>query len=201
MLYNLAKILSRLFFKSYSRLRIEGSHHLPHKQGFILAPNHFSTLDAIILTAAIKRKTFTVGKKELLKNPLFKFLFTRLLVIPVNRSGFCAQGFKVALDVLRKRKVVAVFPEGYVSRNGALGSFKRGAAKLALNAKVPLIPVAIIGSNRVLPLGNKFPRPHKLIVRIGEPIYINNFKNDDERQVVNLLTDKVRNSVLSLLAN
>ena len=199
MLYKIVRLLALLFFKLFSRLRVEGNNQLPENEAFILAPNHFSTLDAFILLAAVKNEYYTIGKMELFKNPILKFFIIRFNAIPVNREGFCRQTLKVAIEILGQNKIVAIFPEGYISKNGTLGRFKSGVARLALEAKVPVIPVAIIGSNRVLPLGKRIPRPHRVIVKFGEPIYVGNYEQGCDRKVMTDLTERVKQQIHILL--
>ena len=199
MLYKIVRLIAMIFFKLFSGLRVEGNNRLPANGAFILAPNHFSTLDAFILMAAVKYEYYTIGKIELFKNPIFKFLIIRLNAIPVNRKGFCRQTLKVAIEILGQNKIVAIFPEGYISKNGTLGRFKSGVARLALEAKVPIIPVAIVGSNRALPLGKRIPRPHRVIVKFGEPIYVDNNEQNYNRKVMAELTEKVRQQIILML--
>ncbi|MGP8330311.1 MAG: lysophospholipid acyltransferase family protein, partial [Methanosarcinaceae archaeon] len=78
MLYKIVRLLALLFFKLFSRLRVEGNNRLPANEAFILAPNHLSTLDTFILLAAVKNQYYTIGKIELFKNPVLKFFIIRL---------------------------------------------------------------------------------------------------------------------------
>jgi len=198
-LYKIVRLIARLFFGFFTKLRVEGHDQLPFSEAFILTPNHFSNLDVFILSAAVKKEFYTLSKNELFKNPFLRFLLTRLNGIPVNRKGFCRETLKAALDILQQKKVVTVFPEGYVSKNGTLARFKQGVARLALEAKVPIIPVAIIGSNRVLPLGKKIPVPHRVTVKFGKPIYFNRNEEGYDRKIINQVTERVRREILALL--
>lgn len=199
MVYKIVRFIAMIFFKLFSRLRVEGNNQLPKNEAFILAPNHFSTLDAFILLAAIKNEYYTIGKIELFKNPILKFFTIRLNGIPVNREGFCRQTLKVAIEILGQNKILAIFPEGYISKNGTLGRFKSGVARLALEAKVPVIPVAIIGSNRLLPLGKRIPRPHRVVVKFGKPIYVDNYEQGYNQKVMTELTEKVKQQIILML--
>ena len=199
MFYKFVKILSWSFFKIYSRLRIEGHNYLPQNETFILAANHFSTLDPFILMAAVQQEIYTLGKKELFNNFLLRFLLTMLNGIPVNRTGICHQTFKTVTKRLYQQKIVAIFPEGYVSKNGIIGFFKHGFAYLSLKTKVPIIPVAIIGSNHVLPYGKKFPRPYQITVKIGKPIYLDSYYDREyDLEIINKITNIVRNEILAI---
>jgi len=199
MIYKSVKIMTWGFLKLYSGLRIEGRDYLPQNQAFILAANHFSALDSLILMAAVHQELYTIGKKELFNNVLLRYFITRLNGIPVDRTGICYQTFKVVIQILQQQKTVVIFPEAYVSKNGTLGPFKRGLAILALKAKVPVAPVAIIGSNQVLPYGKKIPRPHQITVKIGKPIYFDNYYTKEyDRKNINDITEIVRNEILAI---
>ena len=199
MLYKIVRLMALLFFGFFSKLRIEGNDQLPSNEAFILAPNHFSNLDVFILLAAAKREFYTLGKIEVFRNPILKWFAINLKIIPVNRTGFCRNTFMAATEILQQNKIITVFPEGTVCKDGKMGHFKHGIAKLALEAKVPIVPVAIIGSNRVLPLGRKIPRPHWVIVKFGKPIYLKNYEQDYDRKIMKDITEKLRNEVMALI--
>ncbi|MBU4444226.1 MAG: 1-acyl-sn-glycerol-3-phosphate acyltransferase [Candidatus Marinimicrobia bacterium] len=199
MFYKFVKIITWVFFKIYSRLWIEGQDYLPQNKAFILAANHFSTLDSFILMAAVHQEIYTLGKKELFNNFLLRFLLTMLNGIPVNRTGVCHQTFKTVTKRLHQQKIIAIFPEGYVSKNGTIGFFKHGFAYLSLKAKVPIIPTAIIGSNRVLPYGKKIPRPYQITVKIGKPIYFDSYYDREyDLEIINEVTNIVRNEIIAI---
>ena len=199
MLYKIVKLTAFLFFSVFSKLQTVGIDQLPVNEGHILVANHFSNLDVFILNAAVKSDFYVLAKLELFKNPVYKFFVHRFNAIPVNRKGFCHQTFKTAIEILQQDKIIAIFPEGHVSNDGTMKRFKHGAAKLALEAKVPIIPVAIIGSNHVLPYGRKIPRPHQVTVRFGKPIYFKNYEQDYDRKTMNEVTERVRNEILTML--
>jgi len=178
MLYKIVKLTSVVIFKLFSRLQVEGIEHLPVNGAYILASNHLSYLDVLILTAAVKNDFYVIAKSELFKKPVSRFIAFRLKGIPVNRIGFCHQTFRIAVKILQQNGIIAIFPEGHVSPDGTMKRFKFGAVKLAIEANVPIVPVAIIGSNYVLPYDKKLPKPHRVFVRFGQPIYMNDFNQD-----------------------
>jgi len=180
-------------------MRVEGDDQFPTDEAFILAPNHFSNIDVFILLAAVKIEFYTFGKIELFRNPILKLFAIKLNAIPVNRKGFCRHAFMAATTILQQNKILAIFPEGTVCKDEKMGQFKLGVAKLALETNVPIIPVAIIGSNRVLPLGNMIPRPHRVFVKFGQPIYVENYEQGYDKRKLKEVTEKLRNEVLKLI--
>lgn len=199
MLYNIVRFIARLFFLLFSRMRVEGNDQLPTNEAFIFAPNHFSNLDVFILLAAAKKEFYTLGKIEVFRNPILKWFATNLNVIPVNREGFCRHTFTAAKEILQQNKIITIFPEGTVCKDEKMGQFKLGVAKLARETNVPIIPVAIIGSNRVLPLGNMIPRPHRVVIKFGQPIYVENYEQGYDKRKLKEVTEKLRNEVLKLI--
>ena len=199
MLYNVFRLIALLFFRFYSIMQVEGVDQLPKDKAFILAPNHFSNIDVFILLAAVKIEFYTFGKIELFHNPILKWFSIKLNAIPVNRKGFCRHAFMAATKLLQQNKNLAIFPEGQVSKDGRMGGFKLGIAKLALEINVPIIPVAIIGSNRVLPLGHIIPKPHRVFVKFGQPIYMENYEQDYDKKELKEVTERIRNEILNLI--
>lgn len=206
MLYRLTTFISRILFSILLRLEVKRNNDLLENKGVILAANHFSVLDALILAVSYPKEIFTMGKVELFKNPISKLVMTKLNTIPVNRKGFTRESIRKMLKLLKQNKTVAIFPEGTVSPDGKLGDFKLGLAKIALEAKVPIIPVAIKGSNRVLPRGQKIPRLNKVEVEFGDFIYLDDFyygdsncKDSMNKQTLKMITQLIKLRIGKLL--
>ena len=206
MLYRLTTFISRILFSILLRLEVKRNNDLLENKGVILAANHFSVLDALILAVSYPKEIFTMGKVELFKNPISKLVMTKLNTIPVNRKGFTRESIRKMLKLLKQNKTVAIFPEGTVSPDGKLGDFKLGLAKIALEAKVPIIPVAIKGSNRVLPRGQKIPRLNKVEVEFGDFIYLDDFyygdsncKDSMNKQTLRMITQLIKFRIGKLL--
>lgn len=206
MLYRLTTFISRILFSILLRLEVKRHNDLLENKGVILAANHFSVLDALILAVSYPKEIFTMSKVELFKNPISKLVMTKLNTIPVNRKGFTRESIRKMLKLLKQNKTVAIFPEGTVSPDGKLGDFKLGLAKIALEAKVPIIPVAIKGSNRVLPPGQKIPRLNKVEVEFGDFIYLDDFyygdsncKDSMNKQTLKMITQLIKLRIGKLL--
>jgi len=206
MFYKFVRFILRIIFSIFLRLEVKSDKDFLENKGVILAANHFSVLDFLILAVSYPKAIFTMGKIELFKNPISKLVMTKLNTIPVNRKGFTRESIREMLKLLRQNKTVAIFPEGRVSPGGKLGDFKLGLAKIALEAKVPVIPVAIKGSNRVLPRGQKIPRLSKVEVDFGDSIYLNDFyhgdsncKDSTNKQTLKKITELIKLRIVKLL--
>ncbi|RLE13628.1 1-acyl-sn-glycerol-3-phosphate acyltransferase, partial [Candidatus Aerophobetes bacterium] len=127
-------------------------------------------LDPVVLALVSPRKMNFMAKEELFNNPLFGYLISRLGAFPLRRDRIDRRAYQKALMVLREGKILALFPEGTRSLSGRLGDLKEGSVKIAIHCKVPLIPVVIRGTGKVLPPGAKIIKPGKIKVKVGDPI-------------------------------
>lgn len=152
------------------RVRIEGREHLP-PQGALLAANHESFLDIpLVAHAAGPRHVSFVARDTLAKTGWLRFVMEQCGAILVKRSSSDRRALRDMVAHLSAGDLVGVFPEGTRSADGELGPFKGGVLLAAKVAGVPIVPVGIHGSFEAWPRHRKFPRPRKLIARIGAPI-------------------------------
>jgi len=200
MLYRLVYIILLATFKILFRYKIEGRHNIPKQGPVILAANHMSYLDPIMVAfAAGARPVNFMAKAELLKIPVFGGILKGLNTFPVKR-GFADKGaISYALKVLSNGEVLLIFPEGTRYRDGKLGKALPGFAVLALKTGTPVVPLGIIGTDKVLPDGNRLPRPKKLRVNIGEPIYVNKVAASERKEKEAELTAKIMKEINDLV--
>ena len=154
------------------RFDFSGAENIPRKDGAILAINHVSYLDfAITGTAALPANRYVrfMAKKEIFANKLAGPLMRGMHHISVDRSSGSAS-FVAALRALKAGEIIGIFPEGTTSTSFEIKELKSGAVRLAMGAGVPIIPVGIGGSERVMPKGSKMIYPRKCVVIIGKPI-------------------------------
>lgn len=184
------------------RARIEGAEHVPARGGAILASNHVSAADTLILPALLRRRVTFPAKAELFKGdrgPVSKVVAWALRAVgqvPLDRSGgrVSVAGMQPVLDVLLDGGLVGIYPEGTRSPDGRLYKGKTGAAWMALATGVPIIPVAMIDSQLSRRLG--IPWTDRPIVRIGRPIDVSRYA--DERidpRTLRRITDEVMNEI------
>ncbi len=179
------------------KVRIEGAENCSDDLACIFASNHQSQIDIPALQGYLTANFRWLAKKELFQVPIWGTAMRRAGYIAVDRSHG-RQALK-SLDKAARRIAegtsVLIFPEGTRSRDGALLPFKAGALLLAIKAGVPLIPVAISGSHKVLPKGKLLIRPGTITIRIGKPIETAGYNPRQKNE----LADVLRNEVEKLL--
>ena len=166
------------FVRFYCRLRVDGLQHIPQAGAFILAANHSSHADTAVIFAALERKmrkrvVAAAAQDYFFDNGLRQFV-SRLLfnTIPVPRNAFGSiDPLRHVIRALREGYGVLLFPEGTRSQNGQLGPFRSGIGRLMAEfPNVPVIPVWLQGTARVLPKKASIPRPVRVHARFGAPV-------------------------------
>jgi 1-acyl-sn-glycerol-3-phosphate acyltransferase len=155
-----------------TRTRIEGREHLPRSGAYILAPVHRSYVDTPITACVTTRRIRFMGKQEMWKYPALGWLFSALGAFPVNRGSADREALGRCITVLDGGEPLVLFPEGERKDGPAIHPLFDGAAYVAAKAGVPIIPVGIGGSARVMPRHAKMIHPHRVCVVIGEPIWV-----------------------------
>ncbi len=154
-------------FRLIMDLRVEGTEHFPMDGPAIVAANHVTNFDVFPLQMALPRPLFFMAKAELFRNPLLDVLFRNLGAFPVYRGQRDEWALQHARRVLEYGAVLGMFPEGKRSKGRGLSVGKTGAARLAIEMRVPIVPVAIIGSDRFF---KQFPRRTVVEVKILPPL-------------------------------
>lgn len=179
LLYRIGKITLGTVLLAGWRPKVEGRENVPTTGGVILAGNHLSVADEIFLGAVLPRQISFWAKAEYFTGKGFKGWLTRTVVtqlgaIRVERSGGRAalSAFESAIPVLQNGGIVAIFPEGTRSPDGRLYRGRTGVVRLALAAGVPVVPVGILGTDKVQPIGARVPRlkPGAITIRFGQPM-------------------------------
>jgi glycerol-3-phosphate dehydrogenase (NAD(P)+) len=168
LVYWLVRGVLQPFFHIYFRLSRIGREHLPAEGPYIIAANHRSFLDPFVIATMARRPMYYVAKKELFKRPWQAWILNALGAFPVDRGAGDEQFIETAKAILAQGDVVLIFPEGTRVRPGALGRAKRGVGRLALESGVPVIPVAVIGTEAIR-RGWRI-RPHKVRIRAGRAL-------------------------------
>ncbi|MFZ5801197.1 MAG: lysophospholipid acyltransferase family protein [Candidatus Omnitrophota bacterium] len=168
LIYRFTRAIVIILLKIFFSFKVEGKENLPRGGGFILASNHTSNLDPIILGAACRRKVDYMAKEDLFKIPVFGWLITLVGAFPVKRESADIRAIKEAIKRLKCGRGLVIFPQG--SRRNVLGDVHGGIGILAFRAQAPVVPAFIFGSDKALPVGARFLRPTKIRVRFGKPL-------------------------------
>lgn len=176
-LHRLITLLKPLFCK----LKIEDRQHVPEQAGCVLVCNHTYGPDFIVLGYASPRQVYYMAKMEIFGwHPLLTKLLVTAGVFPVRRGQSDKGAITAAVNLVRTGKVVGMFPEGTRSRNGALQRGRSGAARIAMEAQVPVVPVVVLNSPAILhKLGRRLRAP-EVVIRFGQPIYLAGDPNDSQ---------------------
>ena len=188
------------------RPTIEGLENVPARGPMILASNHQAVLDSFYLPLKVKRRITFLAKSEYftgsgLKGAFQKWFFTAVGQVPIDRTG--ADAAQDALNegkrVIESGKLLGIYPEGTRSPDGRLYKGKTGMARLALQTGVQVVPVAMIGTDKMNPIGSKVWRPTKITIKIGKPIDFSRFEGlAGNRFVERAVTDEVMYELMLL---
>ncbi|MFE5604329.1 lysophospholipid acyltransferase family protein [Streptomyces coelicoflavus] len=188
------------------RTRVEGVENIPGDGPVILAGNHLTFIDSVIMPLACDRQVFFIGKDEYvtgkgLKGRLMAWFFTGVGMVPVDRDG--GRGGVAALmtgrRILEEGHVFGIYPEGTRSPDGRLYRGRTGIARLTLMTGAPVVPFAVIGTDKLQPGGAGLPRPGRVTVRFGEAMEFSRYEGmDRDRYVLRAVTDSVMTEVMRL---
>jgi 1-acyl-sn-glycerol-3-phosphate acyltransferase len=205
LLYTIGKLTVAPTLRLAFRPHVEGLEHIPATGGAIFAGNHLSVADELLLGTVVPRHLAFWAKSEYfkgtgLKGAFSKFVLTGLGAIPVERAGGRAalSAFDAAIPVLKAGDLVAVYPEGTRSPDGRLYRGRTGAARLAVAAGVPIIPVGVTGTDKAQPIGTRVPRPGRAVItiRFGKPLDFTG--RSDDRTSLREMTDEMMAEIQKL---
>lgn len=185
---------------------VRGAEHVPKRGGAILASNHLSFVDSIFLPLKVRRQVTFLAKSDYFtgkgfKGALIRWFFKATGQLPIDRSGGKASedSLNTGLGVLERELLLGIYPEGTRSPDGTLYRGRTGIARMVLEAKVPVIPVAMIDTEKVMPIGQKYPNIQRVGVVMGEPLDFSRFAGmEGERAVLRSVTDQIVYRIMRL---
>jgi 1-acyl-sn-glycerol-3-phosphate acyltransferase len=185
---------------------VKGAKNVPNAGGAILASNHLSFSDSIFLPLKVRRPVTFLAKSDYftgkgVKGALIRWFFKATGQLPIDRSGGKASedSLNTGLGVLERGLLLGIYPEGTRSPDAKLYRGRTGIARMVLEAKVPVVPVAMIDTEKVQPIGSKYPKIRRVGVVIGEPMDFTRFAGmEGERAVLRAVTDLIVYNIMQL---
>jgi 1-acyl-sn-glycerol-3-phosphate acyltransferase len=194
--------LLKLLFRPW----VQGEEHIPDEGAAIFASNHLSFSDSIFLPLMVPRRMTFLAKSDYftgrgLKGKATAAFFKGVGQLPVDRSGGKAgeAALNSGLRILRRGELLGIYPEGTRSPDGRLYRGRTGVARMALEAGVPVLPVAMIGTDKAQPTGKKLPRIMRIGIRIGRPLSFARYEGmEEDRFVLRSITDEIMYELMLL---
>ncbi len=205
----MVRFLARLILAPLARLvfrpRIVGRRNVPKRGAVLLASNHRSFIDSVVITLVARQSVSFLAKSDYftgrgLRGGISRMFFTGVGAVPVVRgAGQAAQdALDTGLEVLRSGRAFAIFPEGTRSLDGRLYKGRTGVAWLALTAGVPVVPVALTGTEKLQPVGSRKLHRAKVTVQFGEPIDVSVFGEASSGRARRQATDAIMAAIQRL---
>ncbi len=190
--YKLARGLARLYLRFFYRLDVRGLDKIPAEGPVVLASNHVSNIDPIIIGCSIDREVHFMAKSELFRCKCFAIVLSWLKAFPVNRRSNDRVALKKAIRLLAEGKVLGIFPEGERRRDVTVGKGHSGAGFVALKTGATIIPIGIVSEFRLF---------KSIVLNFGDPITLEEYQGQrTSTELVNEVTehlmDRIREQVL-----
>jgi 1-acyl-sn-glycerol-3-phosphate acyltransferase len=204
MFYALSRFVVMALFRTLWRPVIEGRENIPPTGPLIVASNHLSFIDSIVIPLCVPRKVVFLAKVEYWEGRSLSSLPRRIFfkafeAVPVARGQENAtESLKLAAQVLARGDAFGIYPEGTRSRDGRLYRGRTGVGWLALSTGAMVQPVGLVGTDRVQPIGAKVPRIHRVRVRFGEPVDPKLYAGMPPGQARREITDEVMDRIAAM---
>ena len=185
---------------------VKGLENMPRTGPVIVVCNDLSFVASVFLPLVVDRQMAFLAKSDYFTGPGIKgwairFFMTSAGQLPIDRSGGKASeaSLNAGLQVLAEGKVLSIYPEGTRSPDGRMFRGRTGVARIILEANVPVIPAAVIDTDKVMPLGTSFPKVHKVGVVLGAPLDFSRFRGmESDRFVLRAITDEIMHEMNKL---
>ena len=205
MLYRMTHAVVHGLVQVAWRPDVEGAENIPLEGPVILASNHLSFIDSVVIPVVSPRKVAFLAKAEYFEGTgprgwVSRKFFSSLGSVPVRRDGHreSVSVLESALAVLDEGRAFGIYPEGTRSRDGRLYRGRTGVGWLALTSGAPVVPVGLCGTQHVQPVGNRLPRVHTFSVRIGKPLDLAECGEAADPRARRAATDRVMAAIAEL---
>jgi 1-acyl-sn-glycerol-3-phosphate acyltransferase len=192
--------------KGIFRPWVIGLENVPAKGAVILASNHLSFIDSVILPLVVDRHVSFLAKSDYFTRQGFKGWATKSFMtatgqIPIDRSGGKASedSLITGLAVLARGEILGIYPEGTRSPDGKLYRGRTGVARMILEGHVPVVPVAMVDTEKIMPIGTRLPKVGRIGIVIGKPLDFSRFEGmEGDRFILRSVTDEIMYRLLAL---
>jgi 1-acyl-sn-glycerol-3-phosphate acyltransferase len=195
----LRRILPKLMVP-YFHLQVEGLENIPSGRPAILASNHLSFIDSLVLPLFPEHPVYFLGKADYWDSWRTRWFFSSTGVVPVKRDAKGGDGaLETGVEILSRGDLVGIYPEGTRSPDGRLYRGKTGPVRMALEAQVPIVPVGLSGTDRAMPTGSYLPKREPITIRYGRPLDLSRYHADREDPfVLRSATDELMFEIMML---
>ena len=196
--YNLTKLIARVFFR-YRVINAEAFDRVPKGQGALLASNHVSFIDPPLVGSALDYGAYYLARKSLWSNPVASYIYDRLQALPVDQEKPEFGSLKKIIKLAKSGEKVIIFPEGERSLDNKLGPGLPGVGLMIAKSRVPVIPCRLFGAYEALPRGKSLPRPSRITLVVGEPMYFTDEElNVKDKDAYAALSQRVMDEIAKL---
>jgi 1-acyl-sn-glycerol-3-phosphate acyltransferase len=185
----------------YFKVTVEGLEHVPAEGAAVIAGNHLSFIDSIVLALSLPRPLYYLGKSEYWESARTRWLVAGAGVVPVHRDGGDRgeDSLRAGVELLRRGQLLGIYPEGTRSPDGRLYRGKTGPVRMALEADVPVVPFGIIGSDVAMPQDRRVIRRAPITLRFGRPLDLSRYHDRrTDPLVLRSATDEVMYEIMLL---
>jgi len=191
--HRFVKIIAFLYCKLFFLIRNLNKGNIPKRGGVIIAGNHMSFLDPVILGAVVFRPVNFMAKEELFNaSRIFGKFLSLLGAFPVSRGRLSKNTVKKSIGILKSKGALVIFPEGERSRDGNIQKGEPGCVWLAKVSGVPIIPVRIYGSNKAWPANRNIVCPYPIRVVFGKSFNVAEYPDSSIQDITEVLMDEIR---------
>ncbi|MBN1346838.1 MAG: 1-acyl-sn-glycerol-3-phosphate acyltransferase [Phycisphaerae bacterium] len=186
------RVIARTLYLFVFRGRVLGVKNVPRQGGLLLVSSHQSYFDPVLASLAFDRECHFMAREDLFHSRKFARFIASLNAFPVRRNSADMRAIKETLRRLKKGRMILVFPEGTRTPDGRIGGLQPGVASIAKQAKVTVVPTLIEGAYNVWPRHARVPRPARIIVKYGKPIFPDEIRSMTKTQLMERLDQTLR---------
>ncbi len=200
MVYTFFRFLFWVYFSLFYSLRIAGRNNILPRGAFLIAANHSSYFDPILIGVSTGRFLNYLARDTLFRKKCFGWIMRNVRAIPLKRRGSDFGAIRTSIDLLKRGRPLVIFPEGTRTVDGRLKEGHRGIGFLVAKAGVPVIPAYIGGAREAFPKWAKKPKPHPIRVRFGKAVYFGDLFGDETKSGYDRISQEIMKGIADLKA-